>query len=85
MKKQEYFVLTYREFDELVKEKLGVAFDFLERNECNNDSSYTFKVYPPQEGDTVELSEDPSVYDVLGALCIKGFIEPGLYLIEVCW
>lgn len=84
-KKKTIFECEYYELEKFVKEKYGVDYDFVANEECGNDSSHTFTV----DG---EVDEDFDIhvvsyrnYDLMNKLCKDGHIEPGEYLINVCW
>ena len=83
------------DLEEFIKETLGLTYECIAVNEWRNDSSYKFHV---KEGDITEkeveryLDTGKDMYgyelqmdDVLSVLTAEGHIEPGTYLIEVCW
>lgn len=89
-----YSVDSY-DFDKFVKEKLGQHFDFVAASECSNDSQHKFTVkeeigdYSLREAEKFIEKGWPGGWfdagDVLSALMLKGHIEPGTYIISVCW
>lgn len=89
MKKITYIEMDYHEFDELVKEKYGIETEFVANQEANNDSEYSFnvdgKLSDYQREDWEEKNFQYGNGLLLNKLCEDGHIEPGKYLITVCW
>ena len=88
--KKEYYVFTHDEFDDFVKEKLKIDYEFVAVQEANNYSLYQFSI---RDGDTVwdddiekilnRQSTDPQ--SILTFLCTNYYLPYGEYLIEVYW
>ncbi len=99
MNKITFNVFDYREFDTLVNKHIPSAngkYEFVDAEEANNDSSYAYHNIKPMDitnefVKTYELGEilDGKLMNKIGAtleyLCYLKVIEPGNYLIEVCW
>ncbi len=99
MEKLTFNVMEYQELDALVNENIPSAngkYDFVSCEEANNDSSYAYHGIAPMDVEdelvkTVELDEimEGNLAYKIGAileyLCYLKAIEPGNYLIEVCW
>ena len=71
-------------------------YSFVAVQECGNDSSHQFTVAPPSRGDEwvdkdiarIENDKFVKMYRndvVLDLLCEKGVLEPGEYVVTVCW
>ncbi|KPK54167.1 MAG: hypothetical protein AMS22_06300 [Thiotrichales bacterium SG8_50] len=69
-------------------------YSFVATEECGNDTLHSFTVNPAAmtryDREQMELfrageSADFSNYDVLNALCVDRFLDPGKYIVEVCW
>ena len=83
------------DLDAFVKSIYGTkSYSFIADNECGNDSVHTFTVVNEQLEDYEqdELNEwkenDSGNYMtsiLLQDLCINGHIQPGEYIISVCW
>jgi hypothetical protein len=83
------------DFEEFVQEKLNHRYDFVQASECANDSNHRYKVneeikdYSLREAEKFIEEGWPGGWfnagDVLNALLLKGHIEPGTYIISVCW
>lgn len=70
------------------------AYEFVAIQECSNDSCHEFDVDGVLDTCTkesaVEFRENGnpgnlSNYDILNILCKDGWLEPGTYLVKVCW
>lgn len=95
MKKKSIIEIDSNELDTLVHEKLGFKeYEFVPVEECGNDSSHEFTVSnKPHDKWQQESIDKWAKYKfvrysngaILNELCIKGFIEPGEYLVTVCW
>jgi hypothetical protein len=94
MKKVEYYEMSYRELEELVKKTYGQYYSFVADIECNNDSEHSFDV----DNTELLLDEKASLEDfittgnyfyiintLLNDMSLKGIIPYGNYLITVCW
>lgn len=82
-----------RNVENFIKEFLGVgAFSI---DEISNDSDYSFTVLnsPPSEYDQEKISrikQDQccNTWDlgcIMSKACVAGLVEPGSYLMNVCW
>ena len=89
-------VLSYSEFDELIHETFPQhqTFECIAEFEWNNDSEYLYEDVQALDQDSHEQFDDwlnkaefsyadPSL--LLSALITAGKLEPGNYLIEICW
>ena len=94
VKKVEFFVVDYGDFESFVKEIYGKDFCFVSQEEANNDSEYEFDVdgdVDKWSGEQVEKFKagDIGTYGLpralLNDMCKNGHIEPGAYLVKVCW
>ena len=99
-KKQEYYTISCGEFEKLVKESYGMdseaEFSFAEARECSNDSDHSFlaerrELDEYDQENIQKLIEDPAsagyctIDTIFDDLCNKGIIEPGHYLVSICW
>lgn len=98
MKKVEFNVMDYDEFDDLVNANLTLSgeYEFIAYEESSNDVSHTYYNIIPLNPDnehtakyTIPEIEGGDLFykagDILEYLCWKGVIQPGNYIIEVCW
>jgi hypothetical protein len=97
MKKKTIIEMGWTELEKLVKEHYGFDYDFVAGEEASNDSVTKFTVAARMDGmeseewDRIEISKGhPSTtqynaYILLGKLAEDGHLEPGEYLIRVCW
>jgi hypothetical protein len=99
MKKKTVTELDYKELETLVKKHLGFAeYNFVAVEECGNNSSHEFTVDEGEGNwfDAEEHAEDIAEWTagefprytngtILNELCIQGHIEPGEYIVTVCW
>ena len=86
--------VEWDDLDTFCKDKLKVDYDFIQANECSNDSNHRFKVSDELSKYDVKEAEDfmkdgwkqgwLSGGVVLNALRLKGHIEPGTYMVNVC-
>ncbi len=86
-------IVDYGSFEHFVISIYGGDYEFTAVQEANNDSSYSFNV----TGEISEYQEDtvlkiksgkyPTYCNriLLNLLVREKFIEPGEYLIKVCW
>ncbi len=99
MKKKNVIEITDRELDKLVKAHLGFShYEFVPVEECGNDSAHQFSVVGKDDkwfyfndheeimakwkaGGHVMFSNG----NILNELCVRGVIEPGEYVVTVCW
>lgn len=93
--------MDYNELQKLIHEKFGFTeYDFVSVEECGNDSEHSFDVDGKLDKfDKETLSQwengNPQMRGkkyvhysnsvLLNALCFHGIIEPGEYIVEVCW
>lgn len=95
MKREVYITMDYYELEELVKKTYEIKnYSFIATEECGNDSTHSFNVERKSLRDFEQeyidemKSGNPitcSNYAILNDLCNKEVLEPGNYLIEVCW
>jgi hypothetical protein len=96
MKKVSVIEMDYSEFEEIVKRVYGVKdYSFVATEECGNDSSHTFEVTEKEELDeweTADIAEFTEKghksyvnYTLFKDLIRRGELEPGQYLVNVCW
>ncbi len=94
--KVEYIEVNSNELDNFVHEnyKWAKNYEFVPMEECGNDSSHSFTVKGQLDDSDLEEWEEFKrkngylAYQnslVLNKLCADGFIEPGEYLVNVCW
>lgn len=93
-----FHVLSYHEFNNLIKEKYPYIenYDFVPMQECSNDSEHAFyninvdswDIYDDEQW-TVDIIQNKEYFFsaeiFLRKLVKDGYIEPGNYLIEVMW
>ena len=86
-----YFLMDHDKLENIVKEELGLEFDFVQREECSNDSEHKFNVtgksfedYPMSKEVFIREPYLPSD-EILNFLAYLGRIPTGNYLISVCW
>ena len=86
-----YFLMDHGRFENIVKEELGIKINFIELQECQNDSEHKFDVtgksfedYPISKEDFIK-EQDLPVDEILNFLAHLGVIPSGGYLISVCW
>jgi hypothetical protein len=101
VKKVSFIEMDYHAFEKLVEKHIpalkndGQHYSFVETEECGNDSQHTFNGItgkPDSEYDKKEIAmiiagtaKYFGNHQVLEALCSLGAVEPGDYLITVCW
>ena len=96
LKPRPYFVLQYRELEELIKEFYGQEYEFVAKEELGNDSSKTFFVEsdaPLDSWDAEDIEKfkktgkigNCRTHALLDDMAAQKFIPPGNYLIEVSW
>ncbi len=92
--KKEIIEVDYDVFQEKVKDFYGVKeFSFVADQEASNDSIHEFSVSNPADYiDEEEMEEFKKTGkysfltdSILNDMCEKGEIEPGDYIINVCW
>lgn len=88
--------VSWSDLEQFVAEKTGVNdYSFVAVEECNNDSIHEFNVsadndsfFGPEDMDEWIASNGNTFIsnnEILDWLCINGHIEPGIYLVSVCW
>lgn len=89
------YEVDHRDLEEFVEKHLGFRYDFVQANEVGNDS--TTEVWLPGEPEGYDRQEAEELIEkgannewspahiVMNALRIRGLVEPGTYLINVCW
>ncbi len=96
MKKKTVTEIDYYEFEQLVKKTYGITnYSFPAVEECGNDSSHSFapeKIEPLEDYDQEQIDELIAGKMPLYANHVifqdfvnKGVLEPGEYIVEVCW
>jgi hypothetical protein len=94
LKKQVFFEVDYNDLDQFISDFYGVYYEFVADQECSNDSQHTFNIKKEKlaEYDQNKLNEFVNGKSrtyiariLLADLCNKDIIEPGKYLIKVCW
>ena len=91
--KVEHYQIECSDFEAFVKEITGHTFEFVADQECGNDSQHSFRAKPEMLDFEVEEWEefkktgegDFMAHTIFNGLCKDGHIEPGEYLISVCW
>jgi len=88
-------VIKETDFDQLVRKTYGIKdFSFVASRECGNDTQHVFEdvgYEPLDEWDTEAIENIKEEQDycsinvIFNDLCIKGFIDAGNYIVEVCW
>jgi hypothetical protein len=70
------------------------AYEFVAVGECHNDTVYEFEVdgvldsYAKEHASRFQEDGNPGGLRngvILNILCQDGWLEPGTYLVEVCW
>ena len=94
-RKVTYNTIDYAEWERVVAEIYSAkGWSFVADHEGNNDSNYSFDVNGKMddwdEGHLKEFKKDCNkggwvTQVLLDDLCRNGIINPGVYLIEVCW
>jgi hypothetical protein len=93
-RKQTIISVNYGDFDKFVNQVYGVNFDFVNSEECGNDTTHSFHGidgevddYDQEDLDSFKENKKNSYMTriLLNDLCKNGFIEPGDYYINVCW
>jgi hypothetical protein len=87
--------ISWDDINEIVRTYYGHGeFEMVVNGEWGNDSSHQFDVEPVVDNYAKKDAEkfrrgdkprDLSNGDVLNILCEDGWLEPGQYLVEVCW
>lgn len=95
MEKKQYFVMEYKELDELVSSTYGKDYQVVAEEELNNDTSITVTAKREQleEWQMNSLKEwisgkkykAPTVYTLFTDMANNSVLQEGDYLIYVCW
>lgn len=95
MKKSEYIEMEYSELESLIQKEFNLPYDFnLPCDlETSNDTTHTFtaerKPLETYESSNFEaaLKKEKSFMTgtFINELCNRGKLEPGKYLINICW
>ncbi len=81
------------ELDSFVEQVLGQPLEFIASEECSNNSQHRYVIDGKLDKWSAKCYLDfkkgeNTLYParaVLNGLCSEGYIEPGTYLIVVCW
>jgi hypothetical protein len=94
-KRVSYIEVDWYDLGEFIRKVYGIDhYDPASLEEWNNDSSYTFRVEKSELSryETSKLQDfksnretSHSLRILLKDLCNQGLIEPGHYIIHVCW
>ena len=94
-KKVEYIEVSYKDLERLIREVYQQPkYEIVADEEWNNDSDYTFSVERKEldqwqakdiDGLKTNGTAQYGLPSILADLCNNGHIEPGEYLISVCW
>lgn len=94
VKKVAYFGVDYNELDKFIKAVYGVYYSCVGSQEWGNDSQHRVHAEAVELGpwdakklEEVKAGKEPSysLGAVMNDLAFQGLIEPGEYLIDVCW
>jgi hypothetical protein len=86
--------MDWNELEEIVNKTYGINnYNFVASMECGNDSAHQFDVSKIEKPDEwymkqiADIKNNPNVspYAIMQDLVNRGAIEPGDYLITVCW
>lgn len=86
--------VNYRDFDSFVEQVYGISFDFVNSEECGNDTTHSFygidgehSEYDHEDLGLFKENEKTSYVAriLLNDLCRNGFIKAGDYFINVSW
>jgi hypothetical protein len=91
------YSVEYRDLEEFIEKHTGHRYEVVQATETGNDSTVRTSVPEQIDPDDYLMTEikefnikgweggwmDPSV--PLAALRLKGLVEPGTYLIHICW
>lgn len=93
--KEIVFCVDYRDFENTVLEIYRRTYSFISDMECGNDTEHLFSningdIGPYDEEELIKWKDNkiPAFYladSLLNDMCRNGHIEPGNYLILVCW
>lgn len=87
------FEVDWHDLEEAINKHYGKDYEFVPDIECGNDSSHDFRVdgkvnqYDQERLDEFKETGDYNFLagTLLNDLCRQGLIEPGDYLVQVCW
>jgi hypothetical protein len=88
------YQVDYYNLEDFIKSVYGKDYSFIQDQECGNDSSHEFhiskkKLRKYDQKKLEEFANDGeycfSADVIMGDLCHKGLIEPGHYIVKVCW
>lgn len=97
MKKKLMIEMDYDEFENIVTNQYKVNdYSFVATEECGNDSDHTFSVSGIEPLDKYETEKLLEFIEKNGGTCYvnhtlfqdlvnKGVLEPGEYIVKVCW
>ena len=87
--------IEYHDLEEFVKQVYGVEdYEFVAIQECGNDSQHRFQVdgeikgkYDQERSDRIRKGQINTYENraLMNTLCADGYIEPGIYIVDVCW
>ena len=81
MEKKTFIVISQGELEELIeKEIMGIRYDILAMEEWDRDSFHSVKV---EKLDTMLTFNAGTINDIMNALCLRDFLEPGAYMVEM--
>lgn len=87
------YKVEYHDLEAFVKKIYNMRnYEFVANQECSNDSSHEFNIngilgkWELAESEKIRNGRlSCSNRSVLQTLCADGYIEPGTYIINVCW
>jgi hypothetical protein len=95
IKKVSYFQIEYHDLDKFIQAVYGIRyFSCVAVEEWSNDSKHQIHVEKEElqkwdldKIEEVKFGKEPSysLRAVMTDMCNRGLIEPGSYLINVCW
>lgn len=81
--------IDYDNLEEFVQEVYGAYdYSFVATQECGNDSTHRFKINSKEEGKNYLPSDRSNIssnYVLFKCLVFDGYLEPGIYVVNVCW
>jgi hypothetical protein len=89
-----FFCVEYRDLEQFILEETGYEYEIVANEECRNDSVHRFRVRAPESeyanhywDHFKATGEQKPCYlgEILQGLCADGKIQPGNYLVCVCW
>lgn len=92
--KREYTVVKWDRLEQFIHDVTGVRYDIVSGEEFANDMVKSYSVYPEdekyyidewEEFKTGKLNRNYLLHSILVGLHHEGKIEPGHYLVSVCW